>query len=149
MFKVYEFEVFQEGGWYLACPYDFEGGTQGETFDELCEMTADWLKVMLEDCAIRGVEPPAATFGNEPRHGGRIMLVGVEASRETVRRVSASEAARMLGVTPGRVTQMLDVGRLEGWREGARTWVTVDSIEARLEEHPKAGRPRKREPAPA
>ena len=72
--------------------------------------------------------------------------MGVEASRETVRKVPASEAARRLGVSPSRVTQMLAAGRLEGWREGRRTWVTLDSVEARLAEHPSTGRPRKGEP---
>lgn len=146
MFGVYEFEIFQEDGWYLAFPYDFDGGTQGATLDEVCRMAADWLKVTLEDLAIKGEEPPVATFGNEPRHGGRNLLVGVEVSRETVRKVPASEAARRLGVSPSRVTQMLAAGRLEGWREGRRTWVTLDSVEARLAEHPSAGRPRKGEP---
>jgi excisionase family DNA binding protein len=60
-----------------------------------------------------------------------------------VRKVTASEAARRLGVSPGRVTQMIAANQLEGYREGQRTWVTIDSIEARLAEAHPAGRPRK------
>ena len=32
MLRVYEFEVFEDGGLFLALPYDFDGGTQGGTF---------------------------------------------------------------------------------------------------------------------
>ena len=143
MFHVYEFEVFEDEGWFLAFPFDFVGGTQGETYAEACEMAADWLRVECEHRAMHEEGFPRATFGNEPRHGGTVIVVGVEASRDTVRKVTASEAARRLGVSPGRVTQMIAADQLEAFREGKRTWVTLDSIEARLaEEHP-AGRPRK------
>ena len=145
MFHLYEFELFEDEGWYLAFPFDWGGGTQGENLRDACEMAADWLRMMCEDRAIHDERFPEPTYGNAPRHGGRVVLIGVEAGRDTVRKVTASEAARMLGVSPGRVTQMLDAGKLEGWREGRRTWVTLGSVEARLEERPKAGRPRRRE----
>ena len=45
--------------------------------------------------------------------------------------VSAAEASRMLGVSAGRVTHMLDSGILQGYRRGRRTFVTVESIESR------------------
>lgn len=34
LFYMYEFEVFEDDGWFLAVPFDMLGGTQGETFDE-------------------------------------------------------------------------------------------------------------------
>ena len=136
LFGVYEFEVFEEEGGYVA-------GTQGDTFEELCEMVADWLRVTLEDYDIRGEEPPAPTFGNAPRYGGTNTVFAVAAGRETVEKVTASEAARMLGVSPGRVTQMIAANQLYGWREGRNTYVTVDSVSARAAEQCGAGRPRK------
>lgn len=142
MFFIYEFEVFEDEGWFLAVPFDFVGGTQGETFAEACEMAADWLRVECEYRAMHDEDFPTATFGNEPRHGGTVLVVGVEAGRDTVRKVTASEAARRLGVSPGRVTQMIAANQLEAFREGRRTWVTIDSIEARLAESHPAGRPR-------
>lgn len=143
MLHVYEFEIFEDEGWYLAVPFDMLGGTQGETYEECCEMAADWLRVEMEYRDMHGEGFPVPTFGNEPRNGGRVVVFAVVAGKDTVRKVTASEAARMLGVSPGRVTQMLDANQLEGWREGRRTWVTVDSVEARIAEAPKAGRPRK------
>ena len=144
-FGVYEFEVFQEEGHFIAVPYDMEGATQGEDFEDLCLMVADWLKITLEDFDMRGETPPKPTFGNAPRHGGANMVFAVQAGRETVEKVTASEAARLLGVTPARITQMLAAARLIGYREGRNTYVTMDSVRARLEERPRGGRPRKRE----
>ena len=138
---VYEFEVFRSEGFYIAEPYDMEGGTMGETYEELCEMVADWLRGEVEYRDVHGIELPTPTFGNAPRHGGANLVSTVAAGRETVEKVSAAEAARMLGVTPPRVTHMLASNLLEGWREGRNTYVTVDSLNARLADHPRVGRP--------
>ena len=142
-FGVYEFEVFREEGCYVAVPYDFEGATQGEDFEDLCLMMADWLKKHIEDWEIAGRGLPRPTFGNAPRHGGTNMVFGVSAGIETIEKVTALEAARMLGVTQGRVSQMVGAARLYGWREGRNLYVSLDSVRARLAERPRAGRPRK------
>lgn len=138
----YEFEIFQSDGFYCAAPYDFDGGTQGATFDELCEMVADWLKVTIEDAVLNNKKLPKPTYKNTPRYGGSNVVFSVTAGRETIETVSASEAAKKLGVTPGRISQMLEAKKLEGWRQGRNTYVTVHSLQARLNEKPKAGRPR-------
>ena len=143
LFGVYEFEVFMSEGWYLAFPYDLPGGTQGEDFEDLCLMVADWLKITLEEYEIRGLELPKPTFGNTPHHGGTNMVFGVSAGLETIEKVTATEAARMLGVTQGRVSQMIRAAWLHGWKEGRNTYVSLDSVKARLAERPRAGRPRK------
>ena len=86
---------------------------------------------------------PEPSFGNEPKNGGKTVIVAVSAGKDTVRKVRAAQAAEMLGVTRGRVSQMISTGQLESFRERGTVWVTEDSIEARLAEQPKAGRPRK------
>lgn len=143
MLHVYEFEVFESEGLLLAFPYDMEGGTQGEDFKDICEMAADWLQSEMEHRAMHELDIPEATFGNTPKHGGQNIIVAVSAGVDTVQKVLPSEAARMLGVTPGRVTQMVAANQLEAFEDAGRTWVTVASVEARLAEQPKAGRPRK------
>jgi hypothetical protein len=144
----YEFEIYSEGcegGWLVAEPFDLDGGTQGLGVAEACRMAADWLRCEAEARVLRGETMPPAVFGHEPRHGGQIAVVSVQAGLDTVPRMSAAEAARMLGVSPGRVSQMLAAKLLDGWREGGRTWVTRASVEARASERPKAGRPREHE----
>lgn len=143
MLHVYEFEVFEDEGLVMAFPYDMDGGTQGADFKEACENAADWLRTEVEQRAIHGEPMPEATFGNGPRHGGRNVVIAVDAGLGSIRRVLPSEAARMLGVTPGRVTQMVSAGLLDAFEDSGRKWVTVDSVEARMAEHPKAGRPRR------
>ncbi|MCL2807010.1 MAG: helix-turn-helix domain-containing protein [Coriobacteriia bacterium] len=143
MLYVYEFEVFESEGSLLAFPFDFGGGTQGDTEKEIAEMAADWLRVDIEHRLIHGIALPEATFGNKPKHGGRILLVAIEVSLDTIDAVAAHEAADMLGVSRGRITQMVSSGVLEGFRKGRDAYVTVDSIEARLADTPTAGRPRK------
>jgi len=143
MLHVYEFEVFEDEGVMIALPFDMDGGTQGADFAEVCEMAADWLKTEMEHRAMHGLEFPEATFGNEPREEGRTVIVAVDAGKETVPRMTAAAAARELGVTPGRVSQMVKAGQLETFEMDGRTWVTRGSVEARKEEAPTAGRPKK------
>lgn len=142
MLHTYEMEIFPEEGGFVAEPFDMPGATEGDTFGEAEMMAADWLKTEMEHRDMNGIPFPSPTFGNTARHpGGRVVCFAVVAGRDTVEKVSASEAARRLNVTPARVTQMLVANQLAGWRDGPRTWVTVDSINARLAEHPRPGRP--------
>lgn len=143
MLHVYEFEIFEDEGCLLAFPYDMEGGTHGKDFKEVCEMAADWLQTEMEHRAMHDLPFPESTFDNAPRHGGRNIVVAVNAGKDTVPKVLPSEAARMLGVTPGRVTQMMDADQLEWFEDAGRKWVTVYSVEARLADQPKPGRPKK------
>ena len=147
MKHVYEFEVFLDEGRYTVWPFDFEcGGTSGATFREACEMAVDWLKTVVEDYAMHDEATPEPTFDNEPRYGGRIITVAIDAGLETIPRMTAAEAARALGVSPSRVSHMIRDGLLESFKYGHNTWVTGYSVEARLRERPPAGRP-KRKPA--
>ena len=80
-----------------------------------------------------GRDIPEATFGHEPTHeDGRILLVAVEASLDTVPAVTASEAAELLGVSRARVSQMLKSGLLMGFRKGRDSFITRYSVDARL-----------------
>lgn len=142
LYGIYEFEIVESEGGFVAAPYDLDGATQADTWDELMSMVADWLKVALEDYDIHGKGLPQPTYGNKPRFGGTNMVFAVQAGRETVERVTAGEAARLLNVSPSRVSQMVSAGTLDGWREGRNSYVTLDSVTQRLREGAHAGRPR-------
>ena len=144
MIHVYEFEVFENEGWYIALPFGMDGGTQGRDPKEVAVNASDWLQMEMEHRAMRELSFPQETFGNEPRNGGKIMLVAVNAGKDTVPRMTAAEAAHRLGVTRGRVSQMVSSGQLETFELDGRTWVSEYSVDARIAEQPKAGRPRKR-----
>lgn len=143
MLYVHEFEVFEEDGVLVALPFDFDGGTQGEDTREVAEMATDWLKTEIEQRLIAGEEVPTETLGHEPsREGARVMIVAVDATLDTVDAVSASEAAGMLGVSNGRVSQMVKTRQLQGFKRGRDAYITRASIEQRLLESPRAGRPK-------
>lgn len=139
----YEFELFRGDVCWVVFPFDMDGGTQGSTIEEASEMAADWLRMDIEHRLMHGLDVPKATFGHEPQEGGIRMIVSVEAGLDTVKKVSASEAARMLGVTPARVTAMIREGLLDSYKDGARTWVTVDSVDERKRNPGSVGRPKK------
>jgi len=139
----YEFEVVQDDGWYVVMPFDMEGATHGKTIEDAALMAADWLRTDIEHRLIHDIDLPKPTFGNKPTAGGTCMVVSVEASLGRIERMSASEAARKLGVSPGRVSHMIRDGLLEAFRDGHKTYVTAASVEMRLHNARKAGRPRK------
>lgn len=80
---------------------------------------------------------------------------GVEAFRAVVRAyedavakhgllVPPTTIAESLGVSPQRVDQLMDVGRLDAVTIAGRRWVVANSVERYLAEGPrKGGRPRK------
>lgn len=146
MLVLCEFELVEEEGMYSVLPFgDFPGATCGYDLRDASEMAYDLLREAGEFMLVLGQELPTPPLGNTPQHGGRILLVGADISLDNVERVTASEAARILGVSRPRVSQMLKTNKLAGWREGRDTYITLDSIRVRLEEQPKAGRPKKEE----
>ena len=133
---VCEFELVQ-GEKYIQCWPFFPGrvdGTQGTIFDDAIEMAADWLRIIVLDYLMSGEEVPTLPLGNLPRRGGDIIVVAVDASLDQVPAVGASEAARMLGVSTERVSQLISAGHLESWKVSGTRMVSVDSIEARAKE---------------
>jgi len=145
MEHIYEFEVFPAEGMYCVFPFDWPGGTEGLDMHDVAVMAVDWLRLNIEMCAMHGRELPEPTFGNTPRHGGTVMLVAVDAGIETVPRVTPAQAARVLGVTPARVSQLMASGKLEHFEYEGRTWVSRYSLDARLAEAPKPGRPKRKQ----
>lgn len=139
----YEFELWRGERQWIIAPFGLPGATQGEDVADACESAADFLREMALDSMMGGEPLPVPSFGNEPRNGGVTVIVSVEASLDSVPRMSASAAARELGVSPARVTAMIASGLLDGWRDGRNTYVTKASVNARKASPRNAGRPRK------
>lgn len=142
MIFIREFEIFEEDGLFIADPTDMGGGTFGESFRDAVESASDWLYETVLDDMANGRETEGGALGANPSRGGRIVAVSVNCDLARADAVTAADAARMLGVSSARVAQMCESGRLTSWKEGSRRMVMRGSIEARLAERPKAGRPR-------
>lgn len=141
----YEFEMWRGERYWCIEPFGLGGITQGADVQDACESAADLLREIVRDFLMNRRELPAPTFGNEVRHEGVRVIVSVDAALSDIPRVTAAEAAKALGVNRSRITAMLADGKLDGWREGRNTWVTQESLNARLKEGSRPGRPRKRE----
>lgn len=139
----------EEGGYGVEVPALPGCFTCGDDYEDAVMMAADAMKTVVASMAGHGEELPASQFvAADCPEGCASVLVAVEVDASYIVEgdvVSAAEASRMLGVTPGRVTHMIDAGKLDGYRRGRRTFVTTQSIEARKAESPKAGRPKRRD----
>lgn len=143
MVYVWEFEFFESNGCIDAFPFPpFGGGTFGDDLVDAVESAVDWLGCMVEDHLMNGTELPEMEFGHAPERGGMVIAVAVERTLENIPSVTASEAARMLGVSTARVAQLVKRGLLDSWKVGGSRMVSLASVNARLEYGPKPGRPR-------
>ncbi len=144
MFYVCEFEFFDDGEGSVAalCLNDWGGATFGDDLDDAGESAADWLASMVDDCLMNGRDLPPVAMGHEPTHGGKVIALAVSRELSDIPAMTAADAARALGVSSARVTQLASAGLLDSWKVGAHRMVSRASVEARLEESPKAGRPK-------
>lgn len=143
MVYVWEFEFFESNGYMDAVPCPpMEGGTFGDDLEDAVASAADWLGCSVEDHLMNGADLPPMSFGHEPENGGRIIAVAVERELGAIPAMTASDAARELGVSPARIDQLIKAGLLDSWKDGTKRMVSRTSVEARKEDAPRAGRPR-------
>lgn len=135
----------EDGSYSVALPTLPGCFTCGDTFREAAEMAADAAKTWVASALIHGDAVPEYTKEECPKGSERLCIFFETDAKYIVQGevVSAAQAARDLGVSPGRVTHMINAGLLDSYREGRRTFVSVESINARLAENAGPGRPRK------
>ena len=111
----------------------------GKTVAEAVEGCAVALQLTIADMIDNDEMLPKPVFSDPPQ-----VVLCVDVSDDFVaasKCMTINEAARELGVTHGRVCQLLDSGDLETFMHGGRRMVTIASINARKAKKPKAGRP--------
>lgn len=131
---IYEVTIgHDESGFYAYVP-DLEGCFGGgDTLEEVYSSIIDGLETHIESLVVYGMDIPKATFGNKPSEGETISVVSFYINADVVGGyVSATEAAKILGVTKARVSHMIRDGILEAYRKDSSTYVTKNSIEKRL-----------------
>ena len=144
----YIFEVVlnpdEDGGYFVTTP-DLPGCiTEGDTVQESTAMAADALMTVVGAMMRYGDPIPDPTFGNEAPAGGQVVAISFETDASYVGdTVSPTEAAAMLGVSRGRVSQMIGSGILAATTDLGERRVFIDSINERLAAPRGTGRPRK------
>ncbi len=144
MFYVCEFEFVDDSESSIAAfPLNgWDGATFGDNMADAGESAADWLSCMVDDALMKGEDLPPISFGNKPLHGGQVVAIAVSRELHDIPAMTAADAARELGVSSARVSQLVQAGLLESWKEGSRRMISRASVEARKAEAPKAGRPK-------
>lgn len=133
----------EEGGFWAEVP-DLPGCFgQGATLIEAVESVSNGMETHLTALVEYGKPIPDATVPEVS--DGQVVYVyaNTDNFRLGVPTVSAAEAARMLGVTPGRVSQLIKAKKLVGEQHASGTRVTIGSIEAYRNTPRRAGRPKK------
>lgn len=135
----------EEGGYSVEIP-DLPGCfTYGDDYMDATFMAADAAKTYVASLLAHGEKVPKPS-SRSYSDNCKCVYVFFETGESYIVHgpvVSAAEAARMLGVSAGRISRMLDAGLLDGYRSGRRTYVSKKSIEARKASPRPAGRPRK------
>lgn len=133
-----------DGGFWAEVP-DLPGCYgQGDTEVECVQSMSNGLETHLAAMLADGLEIPKPSL-DFPCEDGRVVFFDVEPNEYTLNAetVSAAEASRMLGVTPGRVSQLIRANKLKAHKGAAGTEVTVLSISEYQKSGRRAGRPRK------
>ncbi|MDR2106212.1 MAG: type II toxin-antitoxin system HicB family antitoxin [Coriobacteriales bacterium] len=143
---VYEALVSKDEDSYLLEVPDLPGCfTWADSIEDVVRKAPDALETHVGSYLAAAEPVPPATFGHEAGPSETLIVVAFDATAASVGApcVMASTAAQRLGVTPARISHLLRDGKLEGYRTGRETMITVASIE-RYERTPrKSGRPRK------
>lgn len=133
MLYLYEIEIFKDDDYYIAVPFDFGGATEGFSKQECLEMAADLLTSEIQHRLMHRDNLPEPTIDNSPQYDGKIYSLAIDTGIGAIPRMLKSEAARTLGISQGRVTQLVKSGKLETFSYQGREYVTKASVDARKE----------------
>lgn len=133
----------EDGGYWAEVP-DLPGCFgQGDSYMDAVESISDGVETHLAALAEDGLPIPKATVVSADDGDVVYVYANTDGFALGVPTMPAAEAARTLGVTKGRVSQLIASGRLVGERSADGTRVTIDSVEAYAAGDRAAGRPRK------
>lgn len=142
MTYVYEAVLLHDPDGYQVAFPDFPGAlTDGDTVEEACENAVEVLQLVIAEYIDKGNSVPKATFSDHPQ-----LIIAAEVTDEIIAEtkcMTISEASEILGVTSGRVSQLLNSGQLEPYQNGGQRMVTIASVNERLHSQHGPGRPRK------
>lgn len=143
---VYEIIISPDDGMYSMEAPDLAGCfTWGNSVEEVLKKALDALETHIGAYLAGGEEVPPATFGHKAGTDDVLAVISFEATAASVGapHIAARHAAERLGISKGRVSQLLSSGRLEGYRDGREFMVSVASLDRFEASRRGAGRPRK------
>ncbi|MCL2679900.1 MAG: type II toxin-antitoxin system HicB family antitoxin [Coriobacteriia bacterium] len=143
---IYQAIITKEEDGFFAVFENFEEVfAEGNTLDEVVLAAAETLQLTLAEYIDTGLGLPEAVF-NPARGDEERMAIAVDVTEGFIERtkcLTVSEAAQRLGVSKGRVSQMLTSGALQAVPFGNERLVTIASVNNRKTNPGQPGRPRK------
>ncbi len=134
-------EDAEDGGYWAEFP-DLPGCYgQGDDFNDCVRSASDAVETHVAALIEDGREVPAPS--RVKADDGEVVYVYAEPATVDLGEpsISASEAAKRLNVSKGRVSQLIAAGKLKAYRTSHYTMVTVASVKAYEASPRKAGRP--------
>jgi len=133
----------EDGGRYSVNFPDLVGCyTCGDDYSDAIAMASDVLALWLSSAEIDGITIPKANFHHPLGDNEERVVMSVATDGYPIS-ITTNEAAQILGVSVGRVRQLVTSGQLQGEKSGRDYMVSHDSVRARAEKPRQAGRPRK------
>jgi len=137
-----------DDGWYTVEFPDWGTMTEGKNFDRAIFMGADLLQVMVTTALLDDDPIPKAIYGHSLKEGEERVIFSCSTTLKEAKEqwpwINIKNAAKMLGVTPGRVHQLIASGALHSMKDEFFTFVLLEDVENRLANPPCTGRPKKR-----
>lgn len=140
----YGADLIEEDDGYSVVVPAFPGtAASGDTMKEACENAAGCLQLVIAEYVAGKRTLPEASFDAKPD-----IVLCVEVTDRLIEEsdyMTVTEAADELGVSPGRVSQLITKGQLDSFqRPGGQRMVSVASVAERKANPPAANRPKKR-----
>lgn len=131
----------EDEGWLVTFPA-FDGAVAfGSTIAEACDNAATVLRLFVAQWLDDGKALPEPTFHEPPQS---VVTVEVDdAYRVRTRCTTITDAAEELGVSTGRVSQLVTSGALKSIELDGRRYVTLASLNAHQKNRRGAGRPKR------
>ena len=143
---IYEAVITPHGEGFQASFPGWDGLTaEGEDFADVARNATAALQQAANDALEKRQALPECAFDAEVPEGGRSIIISIDALPSSVSLLlTARDASAVLGVTRSRISNMLRAGILEqGHRDGRSTVITLRSVNNRLANPRKPGRPKK------
>jgi len=121
--------------------------TEGSSLKDALEMGVDLLRTEVTYALANNRPLPEPHFDHRRSDNEERVILSVDVTSESAKQewpwISTSEAAELLGVTIGRIHQLINAGTLRSTKEGRDMFVLRSDVERRLASSPQAGRPKK------
>lgn len=143
MSYVYGGQIEKVDGSFLASIPAFPGCFGGgDTIADACRNASEALRLFIAEYLDGGTPLPPQIISTEPS-----VVFSVDVTDEFLassKCMTVSDAAEALGISPGRVSQLLDSGGLEAYQHGGTRMVTIASVNARKNNKPAPHRPKQK-----